>query len=333
MKALVLAAGFGTRLLPLTQSLPKPMFPVMNRPVLEHTLALLQANGIEDIVINLHHLPEKIADHFGGGESYGVRLRYSREQSILGTAGGIKAAQKFLDGETFLVVNSDILVDIDLKKVVEFHEQKNALLTLVLRKDPHPEKFAPMETDQEGRIVLFPGASTPKAAGKTTRLMFTGVQVMGPEIFSRIPEQGFCGTTEDVFPKMIEEGLPVYGYPHDGYWQDLGCREDYLQAHRDILDGKMAITSGKNSLNFGDEGITPPVLIGANCRIAPQAKVGPYAVLGDGCRVEDGAVVEHSVCWANAVIGNGATVRDSIIATGVAVGDKQKIIGQSAVAR
>lgn len=328
MKAFVFAAGLGSRLLPLTQTLPKAMFPVMNRPILGHTLGGLLANGVKDAIVNLHHLPETIVQYFGGGEAWGMRLTYSREETILGTAGGLKAAQAFLEDGTFLAVNSDIIADIDLKRVVAYHKQKKAVLTLVLIRNRNPEIFSPIATDAEGRIVQFPGVPGPRVADDG--MMFTGVQVMEPEIFSHIPSQGFCGTTDKVFPKMIREGFSVYGYTHSGYWMDVGRRENYLQAHWDILDGKTAVRSGKDRAPLSGGNTIPPAFVGANCQISPSATVGPYVVLGDGCKVEDGAVVERSVCWRQAVIQSKATVRDSIIGMGVVALENEKIIGQSA---
>jgi NDP-sugar pyrophosphorylase family protein len=294
---------------------------------MEHTLALLRSLGIAEIVVNLYHLPERIAEHFGDGSKYGVRLHYSRETTILGTAGGIKAAQKFLDGEAFLVINADILVDIDLGKVIAYHRQKRSALTLVMRQSPDPGKYGPIDVNADGRIVRFPRAALPEPCEPTARLMFTGIQVMEPEIFSRIPPEKFYGTTKDVFPKMLEDGLPVFAYRHTGYWRDVGDRENYLQAHREILDGKIQVDA-RGTLNPNHPAVAPPVLIGKGCEISLQARVGPYVVLGDGCRVQSGASVERSVCWSGAVIGAGATVRDSVLGVGARVGNNAKIAGQ-----
>lgn len=332
MKAMVLAAGFGTRLLPLTQSLPKPMVPVMNRPLFEHTLSLLSAHGITDIVANLHHLPQEVTEYFGDGRSFGVRLRYSREETILGTGGGIKAAQKLLeehDKGTFLVINSDVLAEIDLQQVMQFHKQKGSLLTLVLRRHSHPEKFESIETDPDGRITHFPGVSSAPVSDKT--LMFTGIQIMEPDIFSRIPSSGFCGTTEDIFPEMIRQGLPVYGYLHSGYWSDLGDRKNYLQTHRDIFNGKTVLNRATGSGDKDNPPVGTNVFLGKNCTISKSATVGPYVVLGNGCRVGDGAVVENTVCWKEVSIGKGTTVRHSIIGNGVGVGNNVTVDNDSLV--
>ena len=219
MKAMILAAGFGTRLKPLTNDLPKPLFPVLNRPILEHALHFLSKNGIKDIAINLHHKSEKIIDYFGDGKDFGVNLHFSKEEKILGTAGGIKKLQSFFKNETFLVINSDILADVDLNNVLKFHKDKKSKLTLVVRQDPNAEKYDSIQRIDEGRIVHFLGRSI-KNSEPTTQVMFTGIQIMEPEIFSRIPENKFCGTVEDVFPGMIQDELPVYSFLHKGYWID-----------------------------------------------------------------------------------------------------------------
>jgi NDP-sugar pyrophosphorylase family protein len=328
MKAMILAAGFGTRLKPLTLGLPKPMFPVLNRPLLEHALNFLSSNGIQDIIVNVHHLPEKIVEHFGDGTDFGVRLQFSREEEILGTAGGLKKAQSFLDKETFLVMNSDVLADIDLNKVLSFHNEKNSCLTLVVRKDVEPEKYEPIELADDRRITRFVNASIKNPPATTERVMFTGIQIMEPEIFSRIPADKFYGTTEDVFPTMIEEGLPVYGYLHEKYWIDMGTRETYIQAQADALEGRLTL---KTSPSRNPEGplVVPPVHIGKDCKISNDAQVGPYAVLGDGCRLRSGAVVENSILWAGATIGSGATVKNSIIGKGVVVENGVQVIDTS----
>ncbi len=328
MRAMILAAGFGTRLKPLTLGLPKPMFPVLNRPLLEHTLNFLSFNGIQDIIINVHHLPDKIIKHFGDGTDFGVRLQFSREEEILGTAGGLKKAQSFLEKETFLVMNSDVLADIDLDTVLSFHKEKKSCLTLVVRKDADPEKYGPIELDNDGRITRFMNASIKNPPATTQKVMFTGIQIMEPEIFSRIPINKFYGTAEDVFPTMIEEELPVYGTLHKKYWIDMGTRETYIQAQADAMEAKLAL---KTSPSRNPQGplVVPPVHIGKDCEISNDAQVGPYAVLGDRCRLRSGAVVENSILWAGATIGSGATVRNSIIGEGVAVENDAEVIDAS----
>ncbi len=328
MRAMILAAGFGTRLKPLTLGLPKPMFPVLNNPLLEHTLDLLSSQGIQDIIVNVHHLPEKIIDHFGDGSKFGVRLQFSREEEILGTAGGIKKAQPFLDKGTFLVMNSDVLADIDIKSILTFHKEKKSCLTLAVRKDPEPEKYKPIHLADNGRITQFVDASIKNSSTTTERVMFTGIQIMEPEIFSRIPPDKFYGTTEDVFPTMIEEGLPVYGFLLDKYWIDMGTRETYIQAQVDALEGKLKL---KTAPSRNPEGplVVPPVHIGKDSEISNDAQVGPYAVLGNGCRIRSGAVVENSILWEGATIGSGATIQNSIVGKDVAVESDTQVMDES----
>ena len=317
MKAMILAAGFGTRLKPLTNELPKPLFPVLNRPILEHAIHFLKSQGIREIAINLHHQPEKIINYFGDGKSFGVNLHFSKEEEILGTAGGIKNCESFLKDETFLVINSDVLADVNLKDVLNFHKEKNSKLTLVVRKVGEAEKYKSIQRVEEGRIVHFLGHSI-KNPEPTTQVMFTGIQIMEPEIFSRIPENKFCGTTEDVFPGMIQEGLPVYGFLHRGYWIDMGTRETYIQAQRDALDGKVSL---KIASSRNPEGplLVPPIHMGKNCEISQNAQIGPYAILGDGCRIRSGAVVENSILWSKATVGGNINVQNCIIGEGVTV--------------
>jgi NDP-sugar pyrophosphorylase family protein len=325
---MILAAGFGTRLKPLTIGLPKPMFPVLNRPLLEHTLNFLNSQGIQDIIVNVHHLPEKIVEYFGNGSDFGVRLQFSKEEEILGTAGGLKKAQSFLEKETFLVLNSDVLADISLDRVLKFHKEKNSCLTLVVRQDDEPEKYSPIHLADEGRITRFVDATLKYPPTKTQRVMFTGIQIMEPEIFSRIPMNKFCGTTEDIFPAMIEEGLPVYGYLHKKYWIDMGTRETYIQTQADALEGRLAL---KTSPSRNPEGplIVPPVHIGKDCEISNDAQVGPHTVLGDGCRLRSGAVVENSILWQGATIGSDATVQNSIIGKSVAIVNGAQVVDAS----
>lgn len=331
MKAMVLAAGFGARLQPLTRKVPKPLFPIMNRPLLAHTIELLRSQEILDITVNVHHLPRRIVEYFGDGAAMGVHLNFTVEEEILGTAGGIKAAQKYLNNGPFLVINGDILVDINLEEVLRFHKEKGACLTLVARQDDSPEKYDPIEIDATGKIVHFVGASSMNLPEDTTRVMFTGIQIMEPEIFDRIPVGKFCGTTEDIFPEMIEEGLPVYGYLHKRYWIDTGTPNSYLKAHRDALDGRINLKWNSKGPKVETSG-QKQLISGFNCRIAADAQVGPYAVLGNGCEIESGARIENSVLWDNVKIGAGARVEGSILGSGVTLEKGQAAIGKALIA-
>ena len=327
---MILAAGFGARMRPLTQTVPKPMIPVLNRPLLEHTIDLLRSANVRDIAVNVHHLPEQIIAHFGDGSNFEVNLYFSREEKILGTAGGIKAVQGFLGDGTFLVINSDIIVDIDLNRVLEFHRERGSCLTLVVRQDDSPKKYDPIEIQEDGRIVHFVGASSMNIPDNTRRVMFTGIQIMEPEIFSCIPAGKICGTTEDVFPEMVQEGLPIFGYLHKDYWIDMGNREQYLQVHKDALDGKISLKTDiiKNPDGYS---IVSPVVMGADCRIDSNARIGPHAVLGNRCHVKNNSVVENSVLWDGVTVGSHCTVRRSILGNGVTLAEKTEVIDLSLI--
>ncbi len=319
MKAMVLAAGFGTRLRPLTGLLPKPMFPILGKPVLEHMLVHLARFGIRDVTINLHHLPERVEHYFGTGATLGINLHYSREDAILGTAGGILKAREYLDGGPFIVINSDIVTDIDLEKVLAFHQARGSALTMVLTDGEVTGIHDPIELDEADRVVHMPGASSKNIPETTRPVTFTGIQILEPEIFDRIPVGQFCGTTKEIYPEMIEDGLPVYGYRHPGYWQDMGTREQYLQVHREVLDGKTRLPASAPTALPVEANIIPPVWIGEGCNIAEGATLGPYAVLGEGCVVESGAVIKNTICWEQVRIGQNARIEDSIIANGAVV--------------
>lgn len=323
MRAMILAAGFGSRLRPLSDTLPKPMFPVMNRPVLERTIDLLRAHDILDITVNLHHLPSKVTDYFGDGQRFGVKLNWSPETAILGTAGGIKAAQRYLDGEPFIVINSDIVVHIDLQQVIDFHFANQSALTLVVKENELQGVYDPMEIDSDNRIVHMIGASSKNAPDITSRVTFTGIQIMEPDIFERIPTGKFFGTTTEVFPQMVEEKLPVFAFRHEGYWADIGTRASYLRVHQEILDGKINLEIAEG--NSGGAQIIPPVLIGAGCQLSGSARIGPYAVVGNDCEIQGGATIENSVCWAGVKLQAGCTVRDSIIGRQAVVAEGETV--------
>ena len=318
MKTLILSAGLGTRMNPLTEVLPKPLLPILNRPVLEHTLTMLKNNGICDVIVNLHHLSKKIVNHFGSG------LNYSYEEKILGTAGAIKKCQDFFDDKTFLVINGDIISNIDLNKALVFHKEKRSPLTLIVREDDNLEKYKPIEIDQNGKIVRFPHSKLKNHIKGTTRVMFTGIQIVEPEIFEYIPKGQYCGTTDEIYLDILDEDSTIYGYLYKGYWRDIGNREDYILANDEALEGKIKL-QGSGEWDPKGSNIMAPVLVGRNSILSPYSQVGPYVVLGENCRIDEGALIENSVCWNNVVISSGSIVRDSVLGSNMIVNPKQII--------
>jgi len=330
MKAMVLAAGFGTRLQPLTHVLPKPMFPVLGRPLLSHTFDILESANITDVAVNVHHLPDFIINYFEKQKLHDLNLHFSREEKILGTAGGIKKMEGFLEGGPFILINSDIITDIKLDKVIDFHKKNNSKLTLVVRQDISPEQYDSIEICKDGRIVHFVGASSMNIPGNTTRVMFTGIQIIEPEIFKRIPEGQFCGTTESIFPQMIKDEVPVYGYLHNGYWKDMGNRENYLQVNSDALDERVSL-KGVSPNELNNPLIIPPVLVDRNCQVAENSQIGPYTVIGPNCNIKSDSIIENSILWEGVTIGAGSNIKGSVIAQNRTIGDGKNIINESVI--
>ncbi|HZD39319.1 MAG TPA: NDP-sugar synthase [Terriglobales bacterium] len=240
MKAMVLAAGQGMRLRPLTERRPKALVPVAGRAMIEYPLLLLRHYGIHDIVINLHHHGEQIVDYLGTGERYDLHITYSRERELLGTGGGLLKAKSFLKDETFIVINTDVLIDLSLADLMTFHQVRKAAATLVLRPDERADDYGSIEIDAKGRICRFLDtriSPSPGAAGR--KLMFTGVQILEPEVFrsADYAAEKFS-TTRHIYPHMLRQGEALYGYSFEGYWQDLGTEVRIRQAEEDMIQGK-----------------------------------------------------------------------------------------------
>ena len=238
MKAMVFAAGQGERLRPLTGKIPKALVPVAGRPMIEYPLLLLRYYGIREVMINLHHLGEQIEAYLGYGDKLGLKITYSKEQELLDTGGGLLKAKPFLQDGTFIVINTDVLIDLPLANLINFHRAKKAAATLALRPDPLADQYGSMDIDSEGRICRFLLAKRPAApAGPYTKLMFTGVQILEPKIFEYMPSDGSSakfGTTKDTYPKMLLAGETLCGFRFDGFWQDVGTAERIKQVEDQI---------------------------------------------------------------------------------------------------
>jgi NDP-sugar pyrophosphorylase family protein len=241
MRAMILAAGFGTRLQPLTNTLPKALVPVAGRPLIEYGLLWLKSQGITEVIINLHHLGDKIRAALGDGGRYGLRIVYSPEDPILDTGGGIKKAQPFLAGETFLVLNSDTILDLDLTALLHFHLHNQAIATLVLRPDPAAVRYGLLEIDQRGRLRRFLGQPT-VVDEPLTALMFTGLQVLEPRIFPLMPANKPFSTTREFYPHLLLAGEPLYGFLHTGPWMGIDDVAGVERATRAIISKEMRLS-------------------------------------------------------------------------------------------
>jgi NDP-sugar pyrophosphorylase family protein len=235
--AMVLAAGLGTRLRPITDRTPKALVEVGGRPMIEYALRMLAHAGAEDVVVNLHHFGDAIRERFGSGEAVGVRLHYSTEDPILDTGGGIAHARAFLDRAAFAVVNCDALIDVDLAAAAAVHLERAALATLVVREDPEAERWGPVDVDAEGRVRRFLG-QPPDVAEPLERRMFSGVHVLSPEIFEVMPASRIFSITRDVYRPAVVAGARLFTITHRGYWRDLGTPESVASASRDLAAGR-----------------------------------------------------------------------------------------------
>jgi NDP-sugar pyrophosphorylase family protein len=241
MKAMILAAGLGTRLRPLTDTIPKPLLPVGGVPLIVWNLLLLRAGGIREVIINLHYLGSMMEETLGDGSRWDMRITYSHEAELLGTGGGLKSAEWFFDGQPFFVMNGDTLIDLDLQAFLDFHDLQNGAATLVLRDDPQAAEWGAVETDAQDRILRIKGQGIEERGAKraVTSRMFAGVHILHPSILDDAPT-GKPFSIIDSYTRAIADGSRLLGFVHTGYWSDIGTVECYTQAQRDVEAGLIA---------------------------------------------------------------------------------------------
>lgn len=351
MKAVVMAGGEGTRLRPLTSNRPKPLVPVCNRPVMEHIIDLLKKHGITQIVVTLHYLADEIVSYFGDGSDFGVQLIYSVEDEPLGTAGSVKKVETYLSDDTFLLISGDALTDFDLTKAVNFHKERGAMATVVLTRVENPLEFGVVITDEEDKIRRF--VEKPSWGEVFSDTINTGIYVLEPDIFSYMEPGKVYDFSKHLFPALLEEEKPLYGYVTGGYWCDIGNLHQYRQAQQDLLQGKVKASCpgeqrerglwvGEGSEISPEAELNRPLVIGRNCRIKAGVVLDEFTVIGDNCIVEEGSTIQRSVLWPNVYIGksvrlNGVTLgrgttvkNNAVVGEGVVIGDKC-FIGQGSV--
>jgi mannose-1-phosphate guanylyltransferase/mannose-1-phosphate guanylyltransferase/phosphomannomutase len=295
MKAFVLAAGKGTRLRPLTELMPKPLLPVLNRPVMGRVMDLCRAHGFTDLVANLHYKGTQIERAFADGSAYGVRLRYSREVELLGTAGGVRKQADFLNDGTFAVLSGDVVTDIDLTALVAFHRKRGALATLAVTAVSDPCRFGVVVADPDGRVRSF--QEKPAPGTEKSNLVNMGIYILEPAVFDHIPASEPFDFGHQLFPRLLELGLPLYAHRVDAYWSDVGTLSQYLYTHWDLLSRPSARPR-----------------IGAGTVIEPGATISPTAMIGENCYVHGRAVILGNSCIGDGtVLGATAQVRDSVV--------------------
>jgi mannose-1-phosphate guanylyltransferase/phosphomannomutase len=351
MKAVVMAGGEGTRLRPLTSNQPKPMVPVVGKPCMEHILELLRDHGMDEVIVTVAFLPQSIRSYFGQGETLGIQIGYSVEESPLGTAGSVRLAAKQLD-ETFLVISGDALCDVDLSALVAFHKAKGAAVTIGLKSVENPLEFGIVVTDDEGRIERF--LEKPSWGQVFSDTINTGIYVMEPEVLKHVPDDRPYDFSKELFPYLLEMGRPLYGHVMDGYWQDIGDLDQFRQANFDALEEKVRLNIPgiriRGNVWLGEgveigelEQIEGPSYIGNYCRISPGAIVGSHAVLSNSVTLRERTRVTRSVIDASTHIGRSALIEGAILGRscdirahvriheGVAVGDEVTIGAETVV--
>jgi mannose-1-phosphate guanylyltransferase/phosphomannomutase len=351
MKAVVMAGGEGTRLRPLTSNQPKPMVSIVGKPCMEHILELLREHGMTDVIVTVAFLPQAIRGYFGDGESLGMEIGYSVEESPLGTAGSVRLAARQLD-ETFLVISGDALCDVDLSALTAFHRERGAAVTIGLKSVDNPLEFGIVVTDEEGRIERF--LEKPSWGQVFSDTINTGIYVLEPEVLRHVPSDRPFDFSKELFPYLLEMGRPLYGYVMDGYWQDVGDLDQFRQANFDALDESVRLNIPgiriRGNVWLGEgvevadlEQIEGPAFVGNYCRIAPGATAGPYSVLSNSVTLRERTRTTRSVIDASTHIGRSTLVEGAIIGRscdirahvriheGVAVGDEVTIGAETVV--
>ena len=312
MKAMILAAGLGTRLRPLTNVISKPMVQLAGRPCMEYAIRLLKKHGVEDIMVNLHYYPEVIQEYFKEGTDFGVNISYSYEKELLGTAGGLKKVEDFFSGDTVLIISGDGLTDINITDFYNFHKEQGCIASLALKKVEDPEQYGVVKL-KGSTIEVF--QEKPKKEEAISHLANTGIYLFEPEVFDYIPANSFYDFGKQLFPEFVEKKIIMSGYQMEGYWCDIGDLEVYREAHYDILLGMVDVEVPGKKLGGN-------IWIGDGIRVHPDSKIAGPVILGDYCVVEKGVqIYGPSVIGKNTVLTRGAVVKRSILWDDVSVGE------------
>jgi mannose-1-phosphate guanylyltransferase/phosphomannomutase len=319
VKAVVMAGGEGSRLRPLTSSRPKPLAPVANKPVMHHIVDLLRRHGITEVVSTLHYLADEIENYFGDGSDLGIAMSYVVEDTPLGTAGAVKLAESMLGNERFVVVSGDALTDIDLTRLIAYHEQRGAAATIALQRVANPLEFGVVVTDEQGRITRF--LEKPSWGEVFSDTINTGIYVLEPEIFAYMEAGKNYDFSRDIFPFMLRDGKPLFGHVSDEYWSDIGNLQQYVQANYDALSGTVRVEIP------GTE-IRPGIWVGENARIDPDARIHGPVCIGRNVTIERGAIVEElTTIGSSSIVAENARLHRTIAWEDVYVGEHASLTG------
>lgn len=332
MKAVVMAGGFGTRIQPLTNSIPKPMLPVINKPMMEHIIRRLKSANITDIIVLLYFKPEIIQNYFKDGKDFGVNITYILPDDDYGTAGAVKKAQKYID-ERFIVVSGDLVTDFDFNEIIGFHNAMSSKLTITLTSVEDPLQFGVVITDKEGKILRF--LEKPGWGEVFSDTINTGIYVIEPEILDYIPPNIPFDFSKDLFPKLMKEGITLYGYNAKGYWRDVGNPESYREVNKEILEGKIKLGFEGQKIDF------PEGVVYTKSQLPQNININGVVVVDEGVQIEEGVIlkncvigkdskissgtkISNSVIWWNCSIGKDCIFENSVICNNVVIKDKVK---------
>jgi mannose-1-phosphate guanylyltransferase len=329
MQAVILVGGEGTRLRPLTSTVPKPVVPLVDRPFMGYMLEWLKDHGVSDVVMSMGYLATAVRNVLGDGSAYGLRIRYVEEPDPRGTAGALKFAEELLD-ERFLMLNGDVLTDIDLSQQIDQHERTGAVGTLALVPVEDPSAYGLVRLEDDGAVREF--VEKPSADQVDTNLISAGAYVLERSVLDMVPPDQNVSIEREVWPRLVGNGL--YGFAADAYWLDIGTPERYLRGTFDIIEGHVKThvldALGDTYLSVHESAtsagrVVPPAVVQRQCEIASDAHVGPLVVLGQGVTVGAGSTVERSVVMQGAEIGEGCQLRDCIVAAGARVGPRTQV--------
>ncbi|MDK2794537.1 MAG: mannose-phosphate guanylyltransferase / phosphomannomutase, partial [Caldanaerobacter sp.] len=337
MKGIIMAGGEGSRLRPLTFDIPKPLVPVANKPAIKHIVEHLHKYGVGELAVTLFYLPHKIKDYLL--EEYGNEIKFYTEEKPLGTAGSVKNAKDFLK-ETFIVMSGDVITDVNIKEVYDFHRKKGSKVTLVLKKVEIPLEYGVVIVDETGKIVKF--LEKPSWGEVFSDTVNTGIYIIEPEILEFIPEDRPFDFSKDLFPLLLKENIPMYGYITEGYWCDIGNTAQYLSSHFDVLEGKLDLgyrkilleegkVIGKKVLMSSGAKLILPLIIGNEVVIEENAVVGPNVVIGRGTIIKKGSHVKNSVLWEDVYVGENSELNGAVVCNKVRIDSNARILENAVI--
>ncbi|MBP0015266.1 MAG: mannose-1-phosphate guanyltransferase [Roseofilum sp. SBFL] len=335
MRAVLMAGGSGTRLRPLTCELPKPMVPVLNRPIAEHIVRLLKHHHIREVITTLYYLPDVMRSHFQDGREFGIQMTYAvEEEQPLGTAGCVKNVSELL-GSTFLVISGDCITDFDLSAAIAFHYQKKSIATLVLTRVPNPLEFGVVITGPDGRIQRF--LEKPSSSEVFSDTVNTGIYILEPEVLNYLSPKEEADFSKDLFPFLLAQRKPLYGYIAEGYWCDVGHLDAYRESQYSALAQRVnlevsyphrspSLWIGQNTYIDPTVNIEPPVLIGNNCRIGSHVHIEPGTIIGDNVTIGSHATLKRPIIWNGAIIGDESHLRACVVGRGTRIDRRAHIL-------